>query len=181
MLIVLYIGGSGVFQDFDFDRQKIAYGQWWRLFSGSWVHFTVWHVLMNVAVLMVISAVLGEGVSAGWWLGVMVLASWGIGAGLWWREPGCAVYAGFSGVVQAVLVFALISSMRRDFFWTSIILAGVVLRIAYEHTPFYNPDYLRSWIHVAVEPAAHAFGALAGGVMGLIYELQVRRRLLTLP
>ncbi len=181
LLVGFYSGGSAIFQTMDFDRQLITQGQWWRIFSGSWVHFTLWHLLMNVAVLMVIGAVLGESVPMRWWVSVIMLASWGVGAGLWWMEPSCSLYAGFSGVVQAVLVFALISSLRHAPVGTRLVLGCVVLRIVYEHTAFYNPDYLRNWIHVAVQPAAHAFGAFTGAVVGLIYELQVRHRSSSLP
>ena len=151
-----------------YDRTAIAAGQWWRCYTASWVHYTFAHLAMNVLALALIAGVLLADLPLRSWCLLLALLPWAVSLGLWYGQPQCQVYAGFSGVIEGLLFFALWRARRSDPILYGLALAFFAARLAYEHTPWYDPDYLHAWIGVAVAPSAHLAGAALGSLLALI-------------
>jgi len=77
-------------------------GQWWRLLTGHWVHFTPSHVLQNVAVFSCCGAFL-ERRGHLLFLLVLLVSSLVISLGLIVCDPGLAFYGGLSGINHGLL------------------------------------------------------------------------------
>lgn len=151
-----------------YDRTAIAAGQWWRCYTGSWVHYSFSHLAMNVVALALIAGVLLADLPWRLWLLLLALLPWAVSLGLWYGQPQCQIYAGFSGVIEGLLFFALWRAWRRDPWLYGLALVFFGARLVYEHTPWYDPNYLQAWIGVAVAPSAHLAGALSGSLLALI-------------
>ena len=52
-LLVLGIFSSPDNNPLELDRLRVVQGEWWRLLSGNLVHYGLYHLLMNLAALLV--------------------------------------------------------------------------------------------------------------------------------
>jgi len=117
-----------------FDRLAILHGEWWRLVTGHWVHFSVSHAAWNLLVLLV----------AGTWLerarpGVLwrytSLAAPLIGLGLLVFAPTMALYGGLSGLavgVAVLLALTQLSAAPAARAWWCAALTLIAAKLAWE-------------------------------------------------
>ncbi|HET9004469.1 MAG TPA: rhombosortase [Gemmatimonadaceae bacterium] len=83
------------------DRDAVAAGELWRIATGSLVHFSTSHLLYDLAVVIVASALLER---RGWPVAPIVLASaTAIGAAVLLFTPEIARYGGLSGVASSLV------------------------------------------------------------------------------
>lgn len=150
-----------------YQRDAIAAGQWWRLFTGHFVHLNVSHAIMNAAGTLLLALVLREELPARHWWALVLAAPLLISLGLWWRQPDLVSYVGFSGVLHGLLYCGVLRLLPRAPVLALGVLAFLVARQGWEQTAAYDPDYLRGLIGGRVMPDAHLFGALAGLAFGL--------------
>jgi len=150
-----------------FDWQPgLAWQQPWRWWSAAWVHWSQAHLAANL---------LGTGLVAllGWRAGsdraeaAAWFAAWPLTHLALLAQPALPHYGGLSGVLHAgvvVAAFALLlrgRGARRAL--GAAIVAGVVLKLLLEQ-PWQGPLQARPGWDIAIAPAAHVSGALAGAV-----------------
>lgn len=95
-----------------FDRAIVA-AEPWRLATGSLVHWSLSHLLLDLAAFGA-GAMLVERRSRARLALLLVVASIGVGASVHLLAPGLARYAGLSGVAYAVLVAAALDLLAGD-------------------------------------------------------------------
>ncbi len=161
VLLLLHFWGALPY--LEFNRALILeHGQWWRIWTGNWVHLSNAHVLMDTAFMALVALFLVNRTQVWEGLVLVLLVPLGVGLGLLFFVPSVGRYAGFSGVDQGLLSYALIRSWSHDRLLFSVFLVAQFLRLGYEHSPFYNPYYMYHALHAVVAYQAHTFGALAG-------------------
>lgn len=149
-----------------YQRADIAAGQFWRVFTGHFVHLNLAHALLNAAGTLLLALSLARDIpSRDWWV-VTLLAPLVISSGLWFKQPDLLAYVGFSGVLHGLLYFGVLRLFRVMPAWAGAFLLLLLARQIWEQTSAYDPDYLRSLIHGRVMPDAHLFGALTGLLWG---------------
>jgi rhomboid family GlyGly-CTERM serine protease len=143
----------------------VALAQPWRWWSAAWVHWSDGHRWANLLGTLLV-ATLGWRAhcdridSAAWFL------AWPITQLGLLLQPGLLHYGGLSGVLHAGVVIAACSLLRRERGGRRVvgaaILAGVALKVLLEQ-PWHGPPLRSSpgW-DIALAPAAHLSGALAG-------------------
>lgn len=151
---------------FRYQREAIADGQFWRVFTGHFVHLNLAHALLNGTGTLMLAVFLSREISAKDWWTVTLMAPLAISLGLWFKQPSLVAYVGFSGVLHGLLYFGVIRLLPSAPVLAGTVLALLVGRQVWEQTGAYNPDYLRGLIHGRVMPDAHLFGALTGLVLG---------------
>lgn len=145
-----------------YDRQLILQGQWWRLYTGNWVHFGGYHIAMNVLGLAAIAySLFLRRHDLAWWLGV-ALVPWGVGICLYYFSADTDIYRGFSAAAYGILILGLLLEWRFNPWIMSIALAVLLGKILYEQMPGYDINYLQSEIGVAVAIDAHLWGVSSG-------------------
>lgn len=170
ILVLLFIGLAlwpASPELFEYRRVAIADGEWWRLFTGHFVHLNLAHAVLNSIGAVMLALFLAEEITPRQWWGLVLVAPLVISAGLWWRQPGLGAYAGFSGVLHGLLYLGVLRLLPKAPALAAIVLLLLVGRQIWEQTGAYNPDYLRSLIHGRVMPDAHLFGAFTGALLGL--------------
>lgn len=167
---VLQWGGPSVMAALIYDRSAIASGEWWRLLSGSFIHWTYAHWLMNVSGLILLAWIFAGEFGWCWWFAVLSMGASAVGMGLWFKDPQCLQYAGFSGMLHGLLYFAVIAGWRRHPGLHLTVLMVLLARLLWEHTPGYNTYYLQAWIGKPVAVDAHLMGALSGALLGLLWH-----------
>lgn len=159
------------------DRNSVAQLEWWRLWTGHWVHFSPSHLLWNLAVLLAAGSWL-ERVRPGllgWFsIGAAPLISLAVLAG----EPGLAAYGGLSALATGVVVLLGLQQLQRPGA-TRLLWTGVLVLLAAKLVG----EALRgeSWLlqfdrnAVRLSRVAHIAGAAAGGLSHLLLTLFLRR------
>jgi len=153
-----------------YDRAAIAHGQWWRLWTGHWVHFSWSHLAWNLAVLMTVGAWL-ECIRPGSLIRCTFVTAPLISLALLLGDPGLQVYGGLSGLAVHVLVLLALHQIQRQprqtLGWIAV-LSLVAFKIACESalpfalfSRFENRD-----IHVSL--LAHFAGAALAVVIFLV-------------
>ncbi len=152
-----------------YDRELIASGEFWRLFSAHFVHLSLAHMLGNSMGLVLLAYIAGKFLNN--LLGVILLI-WcvsAVGIGLYFYADYLQRYVGLSGVLHGLLIVApFISgyySRRIAFSFLTIIIAKVV----WEQSPLYDDMALVGAIGGRVEANAHLLGVIAGIVFLVIY------------
>lgn len=117
-----------------YQRSDIMAGEWWRLFTGHWVHFSAKHLIYDTTVFGI----------AGWmierrgcrnFIWLCVLTPLAIGLSLLFSAPQISVFGGLSGLATAAVVFLALNGLsdRGNWRWISIVaLSATALKILFE-------------------------------------------------
>lgn len=108
-----------------YERAAILNGEWWRLWTGHWVHFSTSHLMWNLAVLLGVGVWL-ERLQPGWLLRLALVVAPVLSLALLAGEPAMQTYGGLSGLAtSAVVLLALVQLQRRGsdrVWWWAILL-----------------------------------------------------------
>ncbi len=84
-------------------RNRVAAGEAWRLFTAIFVHFNVGHLLSNLSVLLFVGPPLAHWVGASRFLFVFVASGIGGNVASYFLAPTLGLKAGASGAIAGVL------------------------------------------------------------------------------
>jgi rhomboid family GlyGly-CTERM serine protease len=154
-------------QHLQFDRARVAAGELWRVVSGHWTHFSLDHLLWDLAAFALLFF-LSWRESPPRTVATLASSAILIPAAVWVALPEITTYRGLSGLDSALFAFLAITLARRErkrgnrllsslFVLT---LVGFVAKILFEmwtgSTVFVDAT---EFIPV---PLAHAVGAVCG-------------------
>ena len=146
------------------DWQPRYVAEAWRWWTAGFVHWSVLHLAGNLLALVLVAA-LGVRAAAGPHLALAWFAAWPLTHVALLLVPGLAHYGGLSGVLHAgvavaALALAVQARGRRRAIGAAI-LAGMMVKLLLEE-PWGPPlRHVPGW-DIALAPAAHAAGTLAG-------------------
>lgn len=144
-----------------FDRTAILGGQFWRLWTGHWIHFSPSHLFWNVAALSFTGAWL-EARHPGLPLRYAAFAAPLISIGLLVLEPNMITYGGLSGLGTGIVALLGISLCRSPGFdrisgISILVLLGLKLSHDFLHSTPLLSDFESATIQAST--TAHIFGA----------------------
>ncbi|MDN5864276.1 MAG: rhombosortase [Gammaproteobacteria bacterium] len=123
----LAFGGEPLRLALRYERALVASGEWWRLFTGNFVHTGWMHVGLDMAGLILLWLLTFRQLRGWRWLAATVIGSWVVGLGLWWVWPNVVWYVGISGVAHtywAAGAILLILAREWEGWPLLILLAG---------------------------------------------------------
>ena len=136
-------------------------GEWWRLFTSTFIHIGIFHLLMNMYALVYIGLLLEPYLGKSRFLSAYLIAGIsGSVASIFWNELTISAGAsgaifGMYGVFAALLTTRLIEKSARKSLMISI---GVFV--------FYN---LANGLKGGIDNAAHLGGLISGLIIGYSY------------
>lgn len=153
------------------DREGLARGELWRLWTGHWVHFSDSHLGWNAAVLLAAGACL-ESVIPGRLLRYTLLGAPLIGLGLLAGEAELQAYGGLSGLATGIIVLLALTQLGRSLgdrlFWFAL-LALIAGKTAHEVTQ--ETALFSQFDSAGIRPSA--FAHLAGAIVAIGYLVTV--------
>ncbi len=151
-----------------YQRNLIANGQWWRLFTGNFVHFGWTHLWLDLAGVGLLWILVGERLSGWRWLVATLAGGWAIGLGLWWAWPQVAWYVGISGVAHTYWAAGALLLIAARYWEGWALLALLGGKLAWEQASGTGLPTSNMLLQEPVLTSAHLIGAIAGIVLGLI-------------
>lgn len=145
-----------------YDRAAILQGEWWRLWTGHWMHFSISHLAWNAVVLVGAGAWL-ERLQPGCLLRFAAVAAPLLSVSFLVGAPDMQAYGGLSGLVTGVVVLLALMQLRgcsAGRGWWLGVLALVVFKLAIDATgsaplfASFGPRAVRS------SAFAHVMGAI---------------------
>ncbi len=96
-----------------FDRTAIAQGDWWRLFTGHWVHSSLAHAIWDIGALLVVGFLFEKQLGRQMFF-VLFLGGLAVDAWIWWGETSLAYYCGLSGILNSLMAVGLVQLWREQ-------------------------------------------------------------------
>ncbi len=149
-----------------FRRGPIEAGEWWRLVTGHWVHYSMSHLFWNAALIGIAGSLL-ETADLRRWRSCLACSLAMLGPGFLFLAPGLSSYAGLSGIAAACLTTLALSRLEQKadpaWIWYGL-LSALPLKIGLE-TALASPLFTTfSDAGIRVLPQAHLLGMIAGGL-----------------
>lgn len=150
-----------------YDRQRIAAGEVWRLLTGHLVHFSAGHLRWNLLALGLMAILLPM-------KSIRLLTATGIAAltisvGLYFGDTTMDYYGGLSGLVTALIAFALLNLARLDRHRRSLAITGLsllALKLMWEGTTANSLFVNLSESDIRPSLLAHVVGYVTGLILG---------------
>ena len=175
--VLLAMGGEPVRRALQYDRVAILSGQFWRVFTGNWVHLGWSHLAEDMAGYVLLWLLFEPELPA-WISPVLVtLGSLGVGIGLLLGDPGLRWYVGISGALNTLWIAGAMLLMAKHDWLGWVLAVFLVLKLTYEQ--LWGPlPWSVATTGGPVVVDAHLWGALCGAVLGALALLWLRWRAL---
>ena len=160
-----------------YHREVILSGQWWRMLSGHFTHWNADHALWD----LVMFAALGiacERISPRRFIVLVVGSALAISGALVWLMPALQEYRGLSGIDSGLFVYLVAVLLRTA--WPGRdgprLAVGIVLltaftgKIGYEMATGTTLFVDSSGAGFVPLPLVHAIGGICGALVGLVPE-----------
>jgi rhomboid family GlyGly-CTERM serine protease len=131
--LVLVIDGllvyiiPGLTAHLQYDRAAILTGQWWRVVTGNWVHFSASHLWFDLMAFGLVGWMTERSGYPHFGLLVM-LSALGIGMTLLAVQPDMQFYGGLSGIATGAIVYYALWGLQEGGLWRWI--CGTVLLVS---------------------------------------------------
>lgn len=169
-LLCLALQAGGLSDTLRFDRGAIDAGQWWLLLTGNFVHFGAGHLLLNLAGLLLIYSLVWSNFNAREWIVITLIASMGVGVGLYLWDPSIFWYVGFSGTLHGLIIAGTLADFRRYPGQAALLLLVIIAKLVFEQVQGALPgSAAAAGGDVAVN--SHLFGAITGAIIGSLLLL----------
>jgi len=161
---------------FQFDRGLISQGEYWRLLTGNFFHTNAWHLLFNLAGLLMLTHLFGRAIKPLYFLSFTLVNATLVGILLYVLSPDIERYVGLSGYLHGLFVVGCLIEIANGRLSSYFLLIGVALKIGWESF-FGANEQMTILIDATVATDAHLFGALAALPWFTVHFLIVKRRL----
>ena len=157
-----------------YDRQLVAGGRWWLLFSGQLVHANWPHWTLNMAGLGIVAFFFSCYGTPLQWLWVFLMAALFAGTGVYLFNPSLATGAGLSAVLHGLFLFGALHEIRHQPLSGYVLLALLCGKLAWEFQ-FGSIAAAVSLASGRVATDAHLYGALGAASAAAVLALLERK------
>lgn len=155
-----------------FDRAAIDTGDWWRLLTCHWTHWSLDHLFWDTLVFVVLGAAC-ERSSRTRFLACVAGSAMACSLAVWLFLPQVEVYRGLSGIDSALFALVGVSLLRvaaTEGRWGTLVAAGTLVIAFVGKTSFEVMAGTTIFVDSAATgtvsvPLAHVVGAVLGGYL----------------
>lgn len=157
---VLYGFGDTLETTLQHHAQAISQGDWWRMFTGHFLHTNLNHLLLNLGGVLILWALHGEYYQHQNSYLLLTLLCLGTSAGLLIASD-ISIYVGLSGILHGLFSWGVIQDIKRGFKSGWLLLAGLLIKLTQEQIYGASLD-TAMLIEADVAVDSHLFGAISG-------------------
>lgn len=180
-LILLPMNDAAKF--LQYDRTAIAAGQFWRIITGHWTHWSFEHFLWCGITFVALGAVC-ERIDRKGFVGSLVLSTVFIPVFCWYAAPAMHFYRGLSGLCSSIFVVAAIQMARKahaEQNWAGVIMPVFAALLFFAKILFEFINGQALFVHSAdmftPVPLAHLAGCLVGMITVSLTGFRVQREI----
>lgn len=173
--VCVALHAAGFDQVLRFDRNAIANGQLWLLFTGNFVHLGSSHLMMNMAGFALVVALVWPHFSSVEWVLITVFSSLVVGIGLYLLDKEVFWYVGFSGTLHGLVIAGSLADLRHYPKSAALLLILIIGKLVWEQFLGALPGS-ESAAGGSVVVNAHLYGAIGGAVIGVLLLLLKRNK-----
>lgn len=151
------------------ERNLIDQGQWWRLFTGSLVHYSTDHLVWNSLVIGITGGLL-ESRHRRQAVTCLILATLLIGPGLHLNLEQMNCFAGLSGIATAMATSLILQNLDKGRMWWVALAALTSKLLAEQFVPGFGFASFPA-ADIRSVPLAHLLGAVAGALSATLHRL----------
>jgi len=159
-----------------FERNSIAQGEFWRLFTGHFFHANLNHLLFNLGGLVLIWALHGQYYKTQELVTFFVFSILFTSVCIYFFSPTIGSYVGLSGVLHGLFIWGVIYDIRKRVPGGYLLLTGILGKIVYEQI-YGSEENIRVLISAPIAVDAHLWGAASGLLFALLVWLQQSMKL----
>ena len=150
-----------------YSRAGLEQSEYWRLITAHLLHSNNWHLLMNLAGLLLVALLHGKYFSPAALLSQWFIAALLISIALYFGSAQIHAYVGLSGLLHAMLMLGAVKDIQLKQRGGYLLFAGLLLKVAYEQ--WQGPDSdLATLIAANVAIDAHLYGVITGLVIAAL-------------
>lgn len=161
-----------------YQRDAIANGELWRLFTGHFFHTNSYHLLLNLMALTLLWALHGHFYSIKNYSLLFIISALFCSLGLYYFSPELQQYVGLSGVLHGIFVWGAIMDIKQGDKTGYLLFIAAWLKIAHEQIYGASAD-VANLIGANVAVDAHLWGAIGGLFFSGIYIINDKARVRT--
>jgi rhomboid family GlyGly-CTERM serine protease len=110
---VAVAGFPGAVEALQWNREAIAAGEVWRLFSGHWTHWTADHLFWDALMFAGLGALCERWAGRGVLVACWAISALAVDAAVLWGHPEISLYRGLSGIDSALFALATLLLARE--------------------------------------------------------------------
>ena len=168
LCLIIYALSAENITALDYNRELIIDGEFWRLITGNFNHTNIYHVLLNVSALAVISGLHYRYYSPAAYFSLILILSVGVGAGIFWLSPSTYLYVGLSGILHGIIIVGAIIDVTKQYYSGYVLIAGTIIKIINEQF-FNSPIEMSQLIEAKVLTEAHLYGLVTGLIIAPLF------------
>jgi rhomboid family GlyGly-CTERM serine protease len=174
--VVLYFFQTQTLPFLEFSRMAITNGEYWRLLTGNIMHTNHWHLIFNLAGLIMLTHLFHHLMSNLHFMVFSIINTSLVGMMLYSLSKTIEYYVGLSGYLHGLFVYGCLIEIYKGRTSSWLLLTGVCAKIGYE--TFYGAsEEMSELINANVATDAHLFGALLAVpqfAMLVVYERLIK-------
>lgn len=159
LAVLIAIGGATARLALRYERTAVLGGEYWRLLTGHFTHYSLAHLLLNLAGLVLVARLFRHSYGLGHWLLISLASLVAIDLAFVFYEPHVQWYVGLSGLLHGLMAAGAVAWWQQETKALALALSVLlVAKLAWEQLQ--GPLPLSGDMPVLVD--AHLFGALGG-------------------
>ncbi len=153
-----------------YQRSLINLGDYWRVWTGNWVHTNTWHLTLNLAGFWLLFLLNPAAFYTRCLLPLIAYLGLGVGMGLWWFNPEVQWYVGFSGVLYGLYFQTGIQFLnQKDRLSAALILAGICGKTLWDWQ-HQGESISSALVQAPIIYAAHGYGMVSSLLWSMIQQ-----------
>ncbi len=149
-----------------YQRNLIAKGEIWRLFTGHFFHTNSYHLLLNLTALWMLWGLHKHYYRINCYAMLFISSALVCSIGLYYYSTDLIRYVGLSGVLHGIFVWGAIIDIKHHDKTGYLLFLGVLLKIIYEQL-YGASSEVANLIAANVAVDAHLWGAVGGLLFAL--------------
>ena len=160
-------------EKFRFETALISEHEWWRIWTGHWIHANWTHLGLNATGLVLCLYLSSVNWTYWQWVWRILYLSSGISISFLLLHPDLGWYVGFSGVLFGLFVLTAIASLPSQAGMSYLLLAFIAIKILLEQFSTFNVGS-GDIIGVPVLVDAHLYGVVSALMLFMIQSIYLR-------
>lgn len=159
LAVLIAAGGATARLALRYERGAVLGGEYWRLLTGHFTHYSLAHLLLNLAGLVLIARLFRHSYGMAHWLLIGLASLVSIDLAFVFYEPHVQWYVGLSGLLHGLMAAGALAWWQQETKALALALS-VLLAAKLVWEQMQGPLPLSGDMPVMVD--AHLFGALGG-------------------